>query len=317
MPEWFWIIFGIIMGLLAFAVIVVILQFLIVFYVPNRTKKWLEECTTPPGKAYDKYRKQMIDSIKEVRAMEHTNFELRSFDGLLLKGKYYECKKGAPIELLLHGYRGCGESDLSVGVKRAFKLGHNAFLIDHRAAGFSEGNIISFGVNETKDCLAWINLIIKTFGAEQKIILTGISMGAATALLTAGQNPPNVIGVIADCGYSSAEEIIKKVIKQLHLPVKPIYPIIKFAGKLFGGFNLDEANVTEAVRNCKVPIAFFHGETDGFVPAEMTKKNFDACNAKKQLLLVPNCDHGLCYIIDDVGYLKTLDKFLIDCGLKK
>ncbi len=318
MQQLFWTLFGVFTGLITLAVLVFIAVFLIVFYNPNRTKKWLESYTTPFGKVYDEFRPFMIEGIKTLRATPHTNYEITSFDGLKLKGKYYECKPGAPIELMLHGYRGCAESDLSIGVVRAHKLGHNAFLVDHRGAGFSEGNVISFGVNESKDCFDWINLIIKTFGENQKIILTGISMGAATALLTAGRAdlPKNVVGVIADCGYTSAEDIIKKIVRKLHLPEQFMYNVIKLGAKLFGRINLDEANVLEATKQIKVPVAFFHGETDSFVPAEMSKQNYNACNSKKYLSLIPNCEHGLAYVLGEEEYLKTLNLFLSDCGIK-
>ena len=318
MPPLFWTLLGIFSGLIALAALIFVLIFIVVFYNPNRTKKWLEEYTTPPGKVYDQYRPNMIECMKQIRATEHKNFEITSFDGLKLKGKYYECKPGAPIELMLHGYRGCAESDLSIGVTRAHKIGHNAFLVDHRGAGFSEGNVITFGVNESKDCMQWLNLIIETFGADQKIILTGISMGAATALLTAGRAdlPKNVVGVIADCGYTSAEAIIKKIIRRLHLPEDFTFGVIKLGAKLLGKFDLMEANVVEAVKNIKVPVAFFHGETDAFVPAKMSQENFDACTSKKHLLFVPNCDHGLAYVLGQEEYLKVLDNFRADCGLK-
>ena len=56
--------------------------------------------------------------------------------------------------------------------------------------------------------------MINHFGNDVKIVITGISMGASTALMMAGTNlPKNVIGVLADCGFTSAKQIIKKVVK--------------------------------------------------------------------------------------------------------
>ena len=81
---------------------------------------------------------------------------------------------------MFHGYRGSSERDLCGGVQRCFKLGRSALLVDQRAHGRSDGHIISFGVNERKDCLAWVDFMVKHFGPDVKIILTGISMGAST-----------------------------------------------------------------------------------------------------------------------------------------
>lgn len=313
----FWIVFAIVMGLLALAVVILLTLFLIVFYVPPRTKRWLKGYHTPPGKLYDEYREEMVNCIKEIRNMPCEKYSIKTFDGLTLCGRYFEQEKGAPIELMFHGYRGNAEGDLGMGIKRSFKMGHNAFVVDLRAAGYSQGNVITFGAKESKDCLEWINFLIKTFGADVKIILTGISMGASTVLIAAGNKlPSNVVGIIADCGYTSAEDIIKKVVKKMGLPERVFYPVIKFSAKLFAGVNLDEANAFNAVSKCELPIAFFHGGTDQFVPCYMSEQNFNHCASnKKRILIVEGAGHGLCYIINPTEYEYTLTEFRKDCGL--
>lgn len=80
-----------------------------------------------------------------------------------------------------------------------------------RAHGSSEGKCLTFGVKERYDCLAWINCAIERFGRDTKIFLYGISMGAATVLMAGGLDlPDNVVGIVADCGYTSPTAIIKK-----------------------------------------------------------------------------------------------------------
>ena len=134
---------------------------------------------------------------------------------------------------MIHGYRGNAEQDMNGGVMRAFRLGRNALLIDQRGSGASEGNAITFGVKESQDCLAWVEFLRQKFGPDVKTILTGISMGAATVMIAAGKElPDNVIGVLADCGYTSAREIMYEVIKQMGLPPK-IYQAITYTKKKF------------------------------------------------------------------------------------
>lgn len=105
------------------------------FYSKTRTKKKLQEYSLPPGKVYLAMKDQLIEPMKKTRAMPCQKVEIISFDGLILKGRYFEAKKGAPIELMMHGYRGNSETDLSVGVLRAHSFGHNVLLVDHRGAG--------------------------------------------------------------------------------------------------------------------------------------------------------------------------------------
>ena len=177
------------------------------------------------------------------------------------------------MEILFHGYRGDAERDLSKGIERCFKLNRNALIVDLRGIGESEGNVITFGIKERKDCLTWINFAIKEFGNNVEIIITGISMGAATVMMASSMDlPKNVIGTLADCGYSSPKDIIKKVIKQIHLPTFIFYPLIKLGAKLFGKFNLEEYSPYESVQKSKVPIIFIHGNVDNFVPCDMSEK---------------------------------------------
>ena len=147
-------------------------------------------------------------------------------------------------------------------------------------------------------------------GREAKIILVGISMGAATVTMaTELELPDNVIGVIADCGYSSPEAIIRKVMKDEKYP-QILFPLIVGVAKVFGGFDLLEASSEEALKSCKIPVLFIHGEADDFVPCEMTKINYEACASKKMLVTVPKAGHGLSYMVDLDVYRDAINKFL-------
>lgn len=304
----FWIIVGIVATVAAILLIGTYICFLMAFYSKKRVPS--EEYRIPDGEIYEPYRDIMIGWMKEARNMPFKEFSITSFDGLTLWGKYYEYEKGAPIELMMHGYRGEGERDLCGGVQRAFSLGRSALVIDQRGCGKSEGNVITFGVNESRDCLTWVDFIINNIDKDAKIILTGISMGAATVIMAAGRGTPkNVIGVLADCGYTSAKEIIKKVIRDMKLPADLLYPLVKAAARLWGGFDLEETSPIEALEKTNLPICFFHGESDDFVPCEMSIKNYTSYKGKKMILTVKGAGHGLCYLLAPKEYLKTFADF--------
>jgi fermentation-respiration switch protein FrsA (DUF1100 family) len=214
------------------------------------------------------------------------------------------------MELMFHGYRGHAERDLSGGVHRCFALGRSALIVDQRSCGDSEGETITFGIREHRDCLAWLDYTIDRFGPDCKIILTGISMGASTVLIAAGRElPRNVIGVLADCGFTTAREIMEVVIKNMHLPPKLSYPFVRLGARLYAGFDPEETSALEAVKHIRVPVIFFHGETDDFVPSYMSRKMYDACTGKKALISVPNAGHGLAFPVDQEGYLRALGDF--------
>lgn len=47
---------------------------------------------------------------------------------------------------------------------------------------------IGFGWPERKDYVQWINKVLENNGKSQEIVLYGVSMGAATVMMTSGEN---------------------------------------------------------------------------------------------------------------------------------
>lgn len=289
--------------------------FVRVFYAPKRKVLGADEYDIPPGEIYESYRDEMIAWTKEARTLPHEEMTITTSDGLTLRGSYYECKVGAPIEILFHGYQGNAERDLAGGIGRCFALGRNALLVNQRASGSSDGHVITFGIKECKDCLVWVDHVLARFGEDTKIILTGMSMGAATVMMAAGETlPDNVVCVLADCGYTSARDIIRKIIREMHLPDGILYPFVKLGARLFGRFSLDSNSPLAAMKRCRLPIIFIHGEADDFVPCEMSRTLYEACRAPKKLVTVPHAGHGLAFPVDKEGYLAALRDFQNECG---
>lgn len=304
------IIFSIIAGLAFIVLLTSFICFMRVFYFKNPGPMGKDEYELPVGRIYEPYAEQMIGWMKSLREMQSQSFEIMSFDGLTLRGKYYECKKDAPIEIMFHGYQGNSERDLCGGVFRAFRLEHNVLLVDHRAGGASDGRIITFGINERRDCLGWIDLAISHFGKDCKLILTGVSMGAATVMMASAERlPANVRYVLADCGYSTAKDIIKKVIREMHLPPEILYPFVRLGGRIFGRFDLEETSPLEAVKSSNVPILFIHGNGDDFVPCDMSVELYGACGSEKELVIIEGAGHGLAYPVNKEEYLAALSEF--------
>ena len=81
-----------------------------------------------------------------------------------------------------------------------------------------------------------------------------------TRSLAGKELPANVVGVLADCGFSSPKAIIKKCAKDMHYPAELIYPFIKLGARIYGQFDLEEYSPEEAMNSCKLPVIFFHGE---------------------------------------------------------
>ena len=304
-----WIILALVAsGLVLLSLITAAICFFKIFY---RQKEQTERYPIPPGKIYEAYREQLVAWMMEIDEMPHEDIEIKSLDGLTLRGRYYEYKKGAPTEILFHGYRGTSYRDLCGGVYRCHALGRNALIVDHRASGRSEGKVITFGAKESRDILTWVEYFVRERDENAKIIITGISMGAASVLCASGYPlPKNVVGVLADCGYTSTRDIIKKVIRDMKLPANILYPFARLGAILFGGFDPDKRSAIDSMKRCKLPTIFFHGDADDFVPAYMSEENYTACAAEeKRLVIIKGAGHGLAFPHSQEEYLTALREF--------
>ena len=252
--------------------------------------------------------RELMEQLKEITAED---VFINSIDGLKLHGRYYHVKDGAPLDIQFHGYNGNAMRDFCGGNKISRESGHNSLLIDQRAHGMSRGKTISFGINERKDCLSWVRYAVERFGEDTEIVLSGVSMGAATVLMASDLGlPKNVKAIVADCGYSSPKAIINKVMRDSGLPDKLMYPFVWLGAMVFGKFNLTESSAVSAVSESDVPILIIHGGTDDFVPCYMAEEIYKACRSEKKLLIVPGAGHGMSYLVDKDLYEKTVKDFI-------
>ncbi len=301
----------ILIGILAIIVlffVVTYICYLMAFAVREKDKTEPHELLI--GEQFTARSDEIHELIEGAVRLPFKEVYITSRDGLKLYGRLYESNPTAPTQILAHGYRSNALRDFSGGLQLALECGCNALLIDQRAHGLSEGKCLSFGIKERYDILDWIDFINARYSKKSPIILTGISMGAATVMMTAELDlPDNVKGIIADSGYSSPAAIIKKVIGDMKYPIFA-YHFVKAAGIIYGGFNIESASATESVSRAKIPILFIHGEDDLYVPCEMSRECFAACASDKQLLTVPNAGHGLSYLCDKESYCKTVSGFV-------
>jgi len=253
--------------------------------------------------------------MKKLTAeMEDIPYELvrtESFDGLKLAARYYHISDEGPLHIQFHGYHGNPVRDFCGGNKIARENGHSTLVIEHRAHGKSDGTTITFGVNERRDCLSWIEYARSRFGEDRPIVIEGVSMGAATVLMAAGLDlPENIIGIVADCPYSSPKAIICKVCRDMHLPPALMWPFIRLGAEIYGHFNPCEADAVSAVRSAKVPVLLIHGEADLFVPCEMSHEIAANCGSELIFQTFPGAGHGLSYIVDEPLYRQKVNEAL-------
>ena len=274
-----------------------------------------DDSSLPHGENYDAYHGTITKCVEEVLSVPYEEIQVLSYDGFVLSGKYYHLQDNAPVILFFHGYRCSAIRDGNGMFLYTRKLGFNVFLADRRAHGKSQGKTITFGVKERYDVRSWVEYFTKRFGKQQKIYLSGLSMGGATVLMAGNIGlPSNVIGILADCPYSSPKAILCSVIKQMGFPVKLTYWLAKLSANWIGKFDIEETSAIEAVRENKIPTLILHGDADDFVPCSMSMDCQLAGEDHVQLVLIRGAAHGMSHCVDTSSYETAASAFFERTG---
>ena len=234
-------------------------------------------------------------------------------DGVRLAGYLYGAENTRATIILFHGYRSFAENDF--GCVLSYYLNECALrvlLVDQRAHGASEGKYITFGILESRDCVAWAQYAAARFGEDCPIILDGLSMGSTTVMLASAhpQLPANVKGVIADCGFTSPDAILRKVGRDMHLPVSLFLCGVYALCRHVAHFDPLENTAPRALVATRLPVLMIHGTGDDYVPCEMSRENAAAGGERVRLLLVEGAGHAMSYLTDTETVKKALADFL-------
>ncbi len=246
---------------------------------------------------------------------------IQGYDGVRLNGVFIPSidDKSTHCAIVVHGYQGC-HTDMAVIAKEYSDLGFKILLIDLRGHGMSEGTFSTFGIYERYDIKKWIQYVLRTYGATDQILLHGVSMGAASVIMTTALDiPDNVKLVVADSAYASITPVF---IRKFKSPLGILFlPGISLVTYYFHHFFLMNLSVKRVVKTNTIPIAFLHGMKDELCPYRQTLKMMESSKASfKDIYSVLSAKHAEGYILEKSGvdaWLKTIISQQFDIKIKK
>ena len=244
---------------------------------------------------------------------EDAKISINSFDGFeLLAEKITYCEESHNWVILVHSYR-TDHTVMYPYAEEYLDKGYNVLLPDNRAHGNSEGLFIGMGYLDQFDLADWVDYII-SLDADANIIIHGLSMGAATAMMYSGGEdiPINVKAIIEDCGYTSAFDYLSWKLKQrFNLPDVPIISIANISFKIAAGYFMNQASAIDAVKQSEIPILFIHGTEDTTVPVENVYSLYNAAeNCEKDLYIVEGAKHGESLNVSPLDYWSHVFDFV-------
>lgn len=265
----------------------------------------------------EKYKDTIFDAIKKANELPQEDIFIQSYDGIDLHAVLYEAPDADTTFILFHGWISSGINDFGCIIPYYASKGYNILLVSQRGQGKSGGKYICMGAQEKYDCVSWCEYANKRFGTAHNIFIEGISMGAATVLFASAlELPPNVRGIIADCGFTSPIEIIKSVARSKGILPYPLVWLVALWFRIFCGCSMYADSSVKAMRTNKLPILFIHGEADKFVPCKMSMEAYEACTTDKTLVTVPGAGHGTSYLVDPERCIHELESFTNKYSIK-
>lgn len=259
---------------------------------------------TPTDPVHDEWAQKLKDTPTDP-------IEIRARDGMVLRAHRYRAEHPRRVLILAHGWHSTWNRDFCASSPFFHDNDCELLLIEQRCHGESGGGLISYGINERYDVLSWLEWVEANIPGLP-VYLCGISMGAATVLMTAGLPiAGRVSGIIADCGYTTPKEIISETVgKVIGKATAPTVAAVNLNCRVREGFGFSDYSTIDAMtQNKDVPILFIHGDADDFVPWRMSLENYLACQAPKELWIVPGAGHGLAYVVDTPTYQKKVLDF--------
>ncbi|MBQ9364038.1 MAG: prolyl oligopeptidase family serine peptidase [Bacteroidaceae bacterium] len=282
---------------------------------------------------------------KLERNMQLRDTTILSPDSVQLHAYYIPAPHPTPnTAVVIHGHRGCAFQMLHIAYMYQHDLGFNVLLPELRTHGKSGGTHIQMGWNDRKDIQLWIKTLaplltsssmgrdtIQTAsphrggdtpqgrGGLLRIVIHGISMGAATAMMLAGDETPDCVKCfVEDCGYTSVWDEFAYVAKRnYNVPAFPFMHIANQICRWKYGWNFHEASALKQVKNAVKPMLFIHGTEDHYVPTEMVHQLYRAKPRNKAIWEAPGSRHAYSYHDHKDEYTHQVDAFVKSYFYKK
>jgi fermentation-respiration switch protein FrsA (DUF1100 family) len=255
--------------------------------------------------AYRQYR-WSLSTFPDLRP---ENVTIHSSTGVSLSGRFFPGARRALI-VLAAGY-GDTQDQMLPFAEFLHRAGFTSLTYNTRARATSGGEYVTLGVYEQKDLISVVNYAMSRNDVDPKqIAVLGLSMGGATAILSAAQDS-SIRAVVDDCGFSDAPGVIAASFEHfIHLPAFPFAPVTVWIANERAGIDVGGVRPMDVIsRISPRPILIIHGLAEYVVPVENSRRNFAAAREPKQLWLVPGAGHVQAHTVAKAEYERRVVQF--------
>lgn len=231
-----------------------------------------------------------------------------SSDGIKIAGWWFDAPDADTALIFCHGHRGDKSSMLGLGPKLHLQ-GHSILLFDFRGSGDSEEGPRSLAHYEQRDLRAAIDWVSER-RPDAKIVLVGMSMGAATALQV-GVADDRIQAFVLDSPFATADGVLAANLAKFRLPRWPFLGATEQVTRRQYGWSLHDVRPIDAIARLTKPTLLMHGINDSVTPFEHSLQLRDAAQpGVVEHVAFPEADHCGGYFLDRPGYVQRVDEFI-------
>ncbi len=249
-------------------------------------------------------------SLADYPDLHPEEIAVKSASGVVLRGRFFD-GPNRDLIVLVSGYGDTQEQMLPYA-EFLHQAGFDTLTYNARARSDSGGEYVTLGVLEPIDLDSVVQYAAQRTDVDPgKIGVLGISMGGATAILTAARDR-RIRAVVDDCGFSDAPSVIAASFEHfIHLPAIPFAPVTVWIASHRAGIDVNGVRPDEVIGQISPrPVLIIHGLADYVVPVANSERNFKAARQPKELWLVPGARHGEAHTVAKAEYeQKVVDFF--------
>jgi pimeloyl-ACP methyl ester carboxylesterase len=190
--------------------------------------------------------------------------------------------------------------------------GHPVLLFDLRGSGRSGGDHYTLGAKEVWDLGGAIDYIKSRGLASSGVDLLGYSMGGATVLLDASDEPL-VRTVVEDSAYADLGDLVDDQLPKASQLPGLFTPGTVLMARPLVGIDLYAIRPVDHVPTLAargVPLLVIHGEADSMIPVSHGRRIAAAYGPSVETWFVAGAEHVQSYESAPAAYLARVDAFL-------
>lgn len=237
-----------------------------------------------------------------------TEIEMTSFDGLKMKGEYFDFGYDRACLIMAGRAETCKYCYYFADLYQKNKF--NIIVVDPRAAGLSEGLYTGAGMLEGKDVDSWLKVVHEQFGIDH-FVIHGICIGSVAAIYTAADHNPYVDAIVLEGPFISFYNVLCQRTRNLGKPSFPVCLQMGLLFKKYAGINIFKNTPIKAIPKVEVPQLMICGRQDvSSLPKYFNKINDASGSKRKQMVWFDEGAHSHLRIRNLEAYDKAVTDFI-------